>query len=65
MILLRTMPRAAKYALQPAMGTASSSSVFIAQSALPNNAVATPAITIRYGADGAVEPGPTSCQARR
>jgi hypothetical protein len=46
------MPRAAKYALHPAIGAARSTSRFIAQSALPNRAVATEATTIRYGADG-------------
>ena len=46
------------------MGAARSTSTFIAQSGLPNSTVATIPTTMRNGAEGVFDPGPTSCQAR-
>ena len=62
--LLVSIPRVATYALQPAMGAARSTSTFIAQSGLPNSTVAVIPTTMRNGAEGVPDPGPTSCQAR-
>ena len=58
-----TRPRDAKYILQAANGTPSTTMTVTASWALPNSKTDKAKTSIKYGAAGVIEPGPILCQA--